>query len=149
MKARRTGGRPKRIKWIDPNKVRAGDRKAKRYCRICGNPASKFRILAGLNLCEFCVADLEKRRDGVWSCKACGKVAPDQLKEHNGYCEDCVCPGCGRPDPENVRKYGMCRTCYETVGAIYCVRCGKEAPSQVKKNRGFCDACAREEGEQR
>ncbi len=112
----------------------------KRFCKRCGTPVTSARILGSLNLCEFCVKELEKARDGRYSCKGCGKVAPEQLKKYKGYCKDCVCPACGRPEPEHVRKFGLCSACMEIVGGI-CRRCGKEAPGQVDKNRGLCDAC--------
>ncbi|MCL4516023.1 MAG: hypothetical protein M1379_10635 [Firmicutes bacterium] len=130
-------------RWLDPNREGRGGRRSGRYCARCGTTVQSARILKGLNLCEFCVRELEKARDGRWSCLGCGKIAPDQLRKYGGYCKDCVCPACGRPDPEAVHKYGMCRQCMTQVGE-FCRRCGKEAAAQVRKNRGLCDACAKE-----
>ena len=128
--------------WLDPNKEgRKRGRQGQRFCRRCGNSVQKFRILRHYNLCEPCVKELESKRDGVWSCKSCGRLAPNELKAHRGYCSNCVCPACGRPDPENVRKVGFCRECAASMGD-FCRVCGKEAAAQVRKNRGLCDRCA-------
>lgn len=128
--------------WLDPNKEgRAGGRQSHRYCGRCGNSVRKFRILRGLNLCELCVRELEKRRDGVSSCRACGKMAPQEVREHGGYCNECVCPACGRPDPESIRRTGLCKVCSKGIVGI-CRECGKEAEAQVRKNRGLCNQCA-------
>lgn len=126
-------------KWLDPNKV--SGRKAERYCRRCGTKATQVRILKHENLCENCIKELEKKKDGKYSCKACGKVAPNQVKENNGYCKSCVCKICGRPDPEFVKKHGFCRECFELIGTN-CRKCGKEAAAQVRRNNGLCDKCA-------
>lgn len=80
-------------------------------------------------------------KEGRYACKACGKVAPNQLEKFGGYCKDCVCPACGRPDPDSVRRAGLCLECLGKVGCV-CRRCGKDAPTQVKRNRGLCDSCA-------
>lgn len=136
-------GRGKKI-WSDPNiEGKEGGRRAQRYCSRCGNTVEKFRILKSLNLCELCVKELQKKRDGRYSCRGCGKLAPEEIKEHNGYCRECICPACGRPDPVNVRKSGLCSKCSSTLGD-FCRKCGKEASAQVKKNKGLCDACMKQ-----
>jgi hypothetical protein len=134
------GGKSKNI-WADPNREGQGkDRQSKRFCAKCGNTVQQARILKSLNLCEFCVKELEERRDGRWSCRGCGKVAPEEISKHNGYCTQCVCPACGRPDPQSIRLTGICAACTATVGD-FCRKCGKEAAAQVRKNKGLCDAC--------
>lgn len=133
-------GRMKRI-WADPNREgRKTGRASARYCSRCGNSVRKFRILKSLNLCELCVKELEAKRDGKTSCRGCGKVAPEEIREHNGYCSQCVCPACGRPDPVSVRKIGMCSKCASIAGD-FCRNCGKEAAAQVRKNKGLCNDC--------
>lgn len=132
--------------WLDPNKEgRKTGHAANRFCGRCGNTVQKFRILRNYNLCEPCVKELESKRDGKWTCKSCGILAPNELKAHNGYCAKCVCTACGRPDPENVRKTGMCRECASALGD-FCRKCGKEAAAQVRKNRGLCNSCASTSG---
>jgi hypothetical protein len=134
------GGRINKI-WADPNKEgRSRGRQGERFCSKCGNSIQTARILKSLNLCEFCVKELEKKRDGVWSCRACGKLAPEEIKKHNGYCTQCVCSACGKFDPY-VNKTGLCRQCSSAVGD-FCKQCGKEAAAQIRKNKGLCDACA-------
>lgn len=134
------GKRPKDV-WADPNREgRGNNRQAKRYCAKCGNTLQQARILKAYNLCEFCVKAAEKKRDGVSSCRGCGKFAPEELREHHGYCKECICSACGRPDPVNVRKAGLCRNCNSTL-AVFCRECGKEAAAQVRKNKGLCDKC--------
>jgi len=133
----------KRIKriWADPNREgQSKGRPSKRYCARCGNTVRQARILKTLNLCEFCVRELAAKRDGVWSCRGCGKVAPEEIRAHNGYCSQCICSACGRPDPEEVRKTGLCRQCRQTIGD-FCRICGKEATAQVRRNKGICDEC--------
>ncbi|HOJ78094.1 MAG TPA: hypothetical protein PLZ08_07070 [Bacillota bacterium] len=131
----------KRI-WADPNREgRFGGRSAKRYCSRCGNTVQKVRILKSLNLCEFCVKELQAKRDGKFSCRGCGKVSPEEIRAHNGYCDECVCVACGRPDPVSVRKTRLCSKCSSTIMNDFCRKCGKEAGAQVKKNHGLCDAC--------
>jgi hypothetical protein len=130
--------------WLDPNREgRKGGRQAKRYCGRCGNSVQKFRILRNYNLCELCIKELENKRDGHWTCKFCGKLAPNEVKQHNGYCAECVCPACGRPDPLSVRKTGLCRECAIGIGD-FCRICGKEAAAQVRKNHGICNQCAKQ-----
>ncbi|HBE80026.1 MAG TPA: hypothetical protein DDW65_19935, partial [Firmicutes bacterium] len=51
-----------------------------------------------------------------------------------------VCSACGKPDPSYVRKTGLCYQCAQSLGD-FCRSCGKEAAAQVRKNKGFCDAC--------
>ncbi|WP_027338731.1 hypothetical protein [Halonatronum saccharophilum] len=126
-------------KWLDPNKV--SGRKAERYCQRCGTLATEVRILKHENLCENCVEELKKKKDGVYSCKGCGKVAPKQVQENKGYCKGCTCKACGRPDPKFVKKHSFCESCFELIGTD-CRRCGKEAQAQVKRNDGLCDECA-------
>jgi hypothetical protein len=134
------GRRAKKI-WADPNKEgRSPGRQGERFCSKCGNSIKTARILKTLNLCEFCVKELESKRDGVWSCRFCGKVAPDEIKLHHGYCTQCVCSACGRFDAY-VQKTGICRQCSETIGD-FCRKCGKEAAAQIRKNKGLCDTCA-------
>ncbi|HOQ24832.1 MAG TPA: hypothetical protein PLI94_07855 [Bacillota bacterium] len=128
--------------WLDPNKEgRRSGRQSRRYCSRCGNTVKQFRILRGLNLCEPCVRELEHKRDGQMACKGCGRLAPKEVKEHGGYCLECICPACGRPDPSHIRKTGLCLMCAEGLGE-FCRRCGKEAAAQVRKNRGLCNVCA-------
>jgi ribosomal protein L37AE/L43A len=135
------GGRIKQI-WADPNREgKSKGRQGERYCKKCGNTLQTARILKTLNLCEFCVKELENKRDGVWSCRSCGKVAPAEIKEHHGYCAQCVCAACGRFDPY-VKKVGLCQSCATAIGD-FCRVCGKEASAQVRKNRGLCDQCAK------
>ena len=131
-----------KTRWLDPSKEgKSRGRLGKRYCSRCGNTVQRFRILRGLNLCEMCVKELESRKDGVHSCRACGKFAPKEVKEHKGYCKDCICPACGRPDPDNIKRIGMCQQCASGIDD-FCIRCGKEAAAQVRKNKGLCNACA-------
>lgn len=132
---RRRSKRP----WIDPNREGKSPRYASRYCCLCGNSARKVRILKVYNLCEFCYNELVAKKDGVWTCKACGRLAPVEIKKNRGYCSSCVCRICGRPDPVHVRKTGFCGACATKIGG-FCQRCGKEAPAQVKKD-GLCDSC--------
>jgi hypothetical protein len=96
------------------------------------------------NICEFCAKELRKKKAGHLACKVCGKVVPKQVKENNGYCSECVCRVCGKPDPKYTRVHGFCRKCLMEMGTI-CIKCGKEAQAQVKKNKGFCDECATKE----
>lgn len=126
-------------KWIKPN--RATGRKKERYCKICGTTASQARILKHENICEFCAREAQKKKEGRLACKACGKVVPHQLKKYNGYCKECVCSLCGKPDPDWAQKTGYCKSCFELIG-VNCRVCGKEARAQVQKNEGLCDACA-------
>ncbi|MCK8816491.1 hypothetical protein MWH28_03805 [Natroniella sulfidigena] len=126
-------------KWLDPNNV--SGRRAERYCAICGAEATEVRILKHENICEDCVKRLREEKDGKYACKACGKIAPKQLEENNGYCKECVCKICGKPDPEFARKHDFCEACFELIGTD-CRRCGKEARAQVKRNDGLCDECA-------
>ena len=135
--------KPKKI-WADPNiEGRSRERKGKRFCARCGNTVQQARILKSLNLCEFCLKELETKRDGKMSCRSCGKVAPLEIQEHNGYCTQCVCSACGKPDPMSVVKTGLCFHCAQNVGD-FCRKCGKEAGAQVRKNHGLCDVCAAE-----
>lgn len=127
--------------WADPNREGRLKDKQNRSCSRCGNTVQRARILKSANLCEFCVKELSAKRDGITSCRGCGKVAPLEVKEHQGYCNACICPACGRPDPEYLPKAGLCRHCATQMGD-FCRRCGKEAPAQVHKNKGFCDECA-------
>ena len=132
--------RPKN-EWADPNREgQAKGKEAERFCSKCGNTVQKTRILKSLNLCEYCINELRERRDGITSCRGCGKIEPTELKEHNGYCTQCICSACGKPDPQYVRKTGLCFQCAVTLGD-FCRSCGKEAAAQVRKNKGFCDAC--------
>ncbi|HAW69769.1 MAG TPA: hypothetical protein DCY85_12325 [Firmicutes bacterium] len=129
-------------KWFSPDKEgRSRGRLSKRFCQRCGTTIQHAPILKSLNLCSFCVEELRKARDGVWSCKGCGALVPDQLRANNGYCSACLCPACGRPAPAEVRQKGMCSRCLKASG-VFCVRCGTEASAQVKKNKGICDRCA-------
>lgn len=135
------GGRAK-TKWADPNREGRGKgRQAGRFCSKCGNTVQQTRIYKSMNLCEYCYRDLEAARDGIHSCRGCGKVAPLELREYNGYCRQCVCSACGKPDPDYVRKTGLCFQCAATLGD-FCRRCGKEAAAQVRKHKGLCDQCA-------
>lgn len=127
--------------WADPNREGRSKTKGNRFCSRCGNTVQQARILKSTNLCEFCINELTGKRDGIFSCRGCGKVAPLELKEHQGYCSACLCSACGRPDPQYVRKTGMCFTCAAQIGD-FCRRCGKEASAQVAKNKGYCDECA-------
>jgi hypothetical protein len=133
--------RIKRV-WADPNKEgKSKGRSGQRYCSKCGNTVQRARILKSLNLCEFCIKEYEMKRDGVHSCRGCGRVVgPEELREHKGYCAQCVCPACGSPDPQNIKKTGLCYQCSQVIGD-FCRICGKEAAAQVRKNRGLCDAC--------
>jgi hypothetical protein len=92
------------------------------------------------NLCEDCVQQLRHDKEGKYACKGCGKVAPEQLREHNGYCKDCISKICEKPDPEFVHKHGFCESCFELMGTN-CRECGKEARAQVQRNDGLCDEC--------
>ncbi|GAB6098859.1 hypothetical protein JCM16358_07380 [Halanaerocella petrolearia] len=126
-------------KWLDPNKV--SGRRAKRYCKLCGTEATRVRILKHENICENCVEDLSRKKEGKYACKGCGKVAPKQLENNKGYCKDCVCRICGKPDPAFAQKHGFCEKCFEIMGTN-CRECGKEARAQVQRNDGLCDDCA-------
>lgn len=127
--------------WADPNREgKKSGRAANRYCARCGNTVQKFRIFKSLNLCEPCVKELAAKRDGKFSCRGCGKLAPEEVRAHNGYCLECICPACGRPDPIHLRKNGLCAKCSSVLGD-FCRNCGKEASAQVRKNKGLCDAC--------
>jgi len=77
-------------------------------------------MLRGLNLCRYCVDELQRRRDGRWACRGCGTIAPEQLKEHGGFCARCVCQACGKPDPESVHETGLCRECRTNAG-VFCL----------------------------
>ncbi len=137
--------RPKK-KWADPSREgRSKGRQGERFCSKCGNTVQHARILKSLNLCEFCIKEYEAKKDGINSCRGCGKVAPVELQEHNGYCNECVCSACGKPDPQYVRKTGLCYQCASALGD-FCRRCGKEAAAQVRKNKGYCDECAAKGG---
>ncbi len=126
-------------KWLDPNNV--SGRRAERYCKRCGTEATQVRILKHENLCENCVKELAQKKGGHYACKGCGKVAPKQVQENNGYCKDCICRICGHPDPEFVQKHGFCEKCFDLMGTN-CRKCGKEAEAQVRRNNGLCDKCA-------
>ena len=126
-------------KWLDPHKV--SGRHKERYCHRCGAKATQVRILKHENLCENCVKQLQQEKGGKYACKGCGKVAPEQVRDNDGYCKGCVCRICGTADPQFVQKHGFCENCFELMGTD-CKRCGKEARAQVKKNDGLCDACA-------
>ncbi|AZR72381.1 hypothetical protein BBF96_02605 [Anoxybacter fermentans] len=126
-------------KWIKP--TRATGRKKERYCRICGTTASQVRIMKHENICELCVRELSRQKGGKLACKGCGKVVPKQVRKYKGYCKDCICRVCGKPDPEYCQKTGFCRECSKEMGI--CRVCGKEAMAQVEKNDGLCDACAK------
>lgn len=126
-------------KWTHPNTVRG--KKKYRYCKICGKTADQVPIMKHENICETCVKELEKKKEGHLACKICGKVVPKQVKENKGFCDACVCSLCGKPDPKYTRKHGMCKECMLKLGT-HCIDCGKEAMAQVRKNDGFCDICA-------
>jgi hypothetical protein len=129
--------------WADPNREGRGkESQSRRFCSRCGNTVQQVRIYKSLNLCELCIKELTVKRDGVYSCRGCGKVAPEEVKAHHGYCSQCVCQVCGQPDPDYVRKTGICLKCASSLGD-FCRNCGKEATAQVKKNRGFCDQCSK------
>ncbi|HHT06159.1 MAG TPA: hypothetical protein GXZ97_07830 [Hydrogenispora sp.] len=133
--------RKRKSPWLDPNKEgRSKGRRGKRYCARCGNTVQQSRILKAHNLCEFCVQEMIRKKERNWVCLGCGRFAPAEVKAGKGYCRNCLCPACGRPDPASIPKFGLCRVCAETAG-VFCLRCGKEAPAQVRKNRGFCDLC--------
>ncbi len=128
--------------WLDPNKEGKGrGRRAKRYCARCGNTVQQSRILKAYNLCEFCVEELKRKKDKNWVCLGCGQWAPQEVRAGGGYCRKCLCPACGKPDPQYVETAGLCRNCAQTIGD-FCRKCGKEAPGQVRKYKGFCAACA-------
>jgi hypothetical protein len=132
--------RPRR-EWTDPNREgQSKGREAERVCAKCGNTVRQTRIFKSLNLCEYCINELREKRDGITSCRGCGKIEPLELKEHNGYCTECICSACGKPDPGYVRKTGLCFQCAVNLGD-FCRSCGKEAAAQVRKNKGFCDDC--------
>lgn len=131
-------------KWFDRNLDLHNSSARKRACRICGNTIRQARILKQANICEYCARALSARREGKYACKGCGKIAPKQVSRLGGYCEECVCPACGKPDPEVVRRSGICRRCAAKIGGI-CQLCGREAPAQVRRNSGLCDECARKE----
>ncbi|MGM0502755.1 MAG: hypothetical protein ACQERJ_09500 [Bacillota bacterium] len=126
-------------KWLDPNKV--SGRRTDRYCHRCGKEATQVRILKHENLCEDCIKELEEKKEGNYACKGCGKVVPAQVQENDGYCKECVCKICGKPDPEFAQKHGFCESCFELMGTN-CRECGKEARAQVQRNDGLCDDCA-------
>lgn len=127
--------------WADPNREGRGkERQSRRFCSRCGNTVQQVRIYKSLNLCEFCMKEMATKRDGINSCRACGRVVPEEIREHNGYCKLCICQACGKPDPIYVAKTGLCLKCATTMGD-FCRKCGKEAAAQVKKNRGLCDQC--------
>ncbi|SJZ65005.1 hypothetical protein [Selenihalanaerobacter shriftii] len=129
-------------KWLDPNKEGKGHgRRSERYCQRCGQTVKDVRILKHSNLCEDCVRELEKKKEGKYACKGCGKVVPEQVQENDGYCKDCCCRVCGKPDPEFAKKHGFCESCFELMGTN-CKECGKEAEAQVRRNDGYCDECA-------
>ncbi len=131
--------------WLDPNREGKGrGRRSKRYCARCGNTVQQSRILKQYNLCEFCVNDLKKKKNKNWVCIGCGRFAPEEVRMGGGYCRNCLCPACGSPDPEYVKTAGLCRKCAKIAG-VFCLKCGKEAPAQVEKNKGFCDACAKKD----
>lgn len=137
-----TGTSRSKNKWLTPRSDgRSTARLARRYCCVCGTQATSTRILKAANLCEQCASKFRIARDGRWACKGCGKIAPAQLERNKGFCDDCVCPACGSPDPRSVRATGLCSRCLQSTTAI-CTRCGREAASQVKRNNGLCDACA-------
>ncbi|TCL69413.1 hypothetical protein EDC14_1012110 [Hydrogenispora ethanolica] len=128
--------------WADPNREgRSKGPKGERFCSRCGNTIQTARILKAHNLCEFCVKELAGKRDGVWSCRSCGRIAPEELREHKGYCKHCICSACGRHD-SFVKKTGLCMECSKKIGD-FCRICGKEASAQVRHNRGLCDACVK------
>ena len=129
-------------KWLDRNLDLYKRSARTRKCRICSNTVKQARILKQASICEFCARSLSSRREGKYACKGCGKIAPEQLSRHGGFCKECVCPACGRPDPQTVRRLGMCRQCASAVGGL-CSRCGKEATAQVRRNAGVCDECAK------
>ncbi len=126
-------------KWTDPGNVKG--KKKYRYCKICGSTATQVRIMKHEHICEKCAEEAARKKKGQLACKACGKVVPNQLKKYNGYCKECVCKICGKPDPEYTHKHGVCRECLIKMGTN-CLVCGKEAYAQVKKNNGLCDECA-------
>ena len=125
-------------KWIDPNKV--SGKKKYRYCKICGSTAKQVRIMKHENICEKCALTAAKKKSGQLACKACGKVVPNQVHKYNGYCKECVCKICGRPDPRYTQQQGFCRQCLVKMGTN-CLICGKEAVAQIRKNNGLCDQC--------
>lgn len=131
-------------RWLDRNLDFHSRRARTRTCRICGNTIKQARILKQANICEFCARSLSSRPEGKLACKGCGKIAPEQVSRFGGFCKECVCPACGRPDPLGVRRLGMCRECASGIGGI-CSQCGKDAPAQVRRNAGVCDECARKE----
>ncbi len=137
-KARARG--PRKI-WADPNREgQSKGRDSERTCSKCGNSVRKVRIFKSLNLCEYCLNEVREKRDGITSCRGCGRIEPLELKEHNGYCSGCICSACGKPDPGYVHKTGLCFQCAASLGD-FCRSCGKEAAAQVRKNKGFCDEC--------
>lgn len=134
------GSKKQRI-WADPNREgRSKERQSRRFCSRCGNTVQQVRIYKSLNLCEFCLKELAAKRDGVYSCRICGRIVPEELKKHQGYCSQCVCRACGKPDPDHIRKTGLCFQCAQAMGD-FCRSCGKEATAQVRKNQGLCDQC--------
>jgi hypothetical protein len=142
------GGKIKHA-WADPNREgKSSGRRGERFCAKCGNTVQHARILKLLNLCEFCLKELEQKRDGVNSCRSCGKVAPEEIGRYKGYCRDCICPACGKPDSASVRRAGFCSKCLAGFGD-FCRSCGKEAAVQVKKNKGVCDECVKKRGDGR
>lgn len=124
-------------KWTHPNRVTG--KKRERYCKICNATADKVRIMKHENICENCAKEASKNKEGRLACKICGRVVPKQVKENNGFCNECICKLCGKPDPKLTRKTGFCRECLEKMG--HCRVCGKEALAQVKKHNGVCDEC--------
>lgn len=129
--------------WLDPNKEgRTKGRRAKRYCARCGNTVRQSRILKAYNLCEFCVQAMIQKKEKNWVCLGCGRFAPEEVRVGKGYCRQCLCPACGQPDPPAMRKFGLCLDCAEKAG-VFCLRCGREAPAQVRKNKGYCERCVK------
>ena len=133
--------RPRNL-WADPNREgRSKGKESERICLKCGNSVRKVRIYKLLNLCEYCFNEIKEKRDGITSCRGCGRIEPLELKDHNGYCSQCICSACGKPDPGYVHKTGLCFQCAVSLGD-FCRNYGKEAAAQVRKNKGFCDECA-------
>lgn len=139
------GGRIKRP-WLDPNREGKSARYRSRFCARCGNSARKVRILKAYNLCEFCYQELVTKKDGIWTCRSCGRLAPAEVKKNKGYCDRCVCRVCGQPDPEYVKKTRICRACAAEIGG-FCRKCGKEASAQVRGEDGLCDSCRVKHGQ--
>ena len=52
----------------------------------------------------------KKREQARKKCKGCGQDIVGF--ETDGYCEDCLCPGCGNViEDEEQRAMGMCEEC--------------------------------------